>query len=162
MTLAMIVAIAENGVIGRRGDMPWRLSADLRRFRELTMGHCIIMGRKTFESIGRPLPGRTMIVLTRQPNYDAGEARVASTWDEALALAAGDDQPFVIGGADVFAMALPQTRRIYQTVVHARPEGDTYFPSWDETEWRAVEERYHPADEKNSSPTTFRILERKT
>jgi dihydrofolate reductase len=161
MTLSLIVAVAENGVIGKDGDMPWRLSSDLRRFRQLTMGHCVLMGRKTYEAIGRPLPGRKMIVLTRTPGYQAGESLIAANWDQALELAAEDEQPFVIGGAELFAAALPHTQRMYLTVVHARPEGDTFFPPWDASEWRVVEEHHNQADEKNSAATTFRILERK-
>ena len=102
MTLSLIVAVAENGTIGRDGAMPWRLSADLRRFRELTMGHCIIMGRKTYESIGRALPGRRTIVLTRTPNFTAADVQTAAGWDRAMQLADGDEQPFVIGEAPRF------------------------------------------------------------
>jgi dihydrofolate reductase len=161
MRLSLIVAVAENGVIGKDGDMPWRLSSDLRRFRQLTMGHCVLMGRRTYEAIGQPLPGRKMIVLTRAPGYQAGEALMAGNWDEALEMAAGDHEPFVIGGAELFAAALPRADRIYLTVVHARPEGDTFFPAWNASEWRVLEEHQYPADEKNSAATTFRILERK-
>jgi dihydrofolate reductase len=162
MTLSLIVAVAENGVIGARGDLPWRLSADLRRFRQLTMGHHVIMGRKTFESIRRPLPGRTLIVITRQPNYDAGGALIAANLEEALRLANNDDEPFIIGGAEVFRLALPRADRIYQTVVHERPEGDTFFPAWSEAEWRLVAEEHGRADEKNSVDYAFRTWERTT
>jgi dihydrofolate reductase len=162
MTLALIVAVAENGVIGNRGDLPWRLSADLRRFRQLTMGHHVIMGRKTFESIRRPLPGRTLIVITRQPNYQAGGALIATSLDEALRLAENDDEPFVIGGAEIFRLALPKADQMYQTIVHDRPAGDTFFPAWKEAEWRIVKEEHGQADEKNSADYTFRTLERFT
>jgi dihydrofolate reductase len=125
------------------------------------MGHYVIMGRKTYESLGRPLPGRTLVVVTRQPDYDAGEAQVAANLDESLRFAAGDPEPFIIGGADIFRLALPRVDRIYQTVVHARPEGDTFFPSWDESQWRVLEQEDHGADEKNEADYTFRILERR-
>jgi dihydrofolate reductase len=161
MTLSLIVAVAENGVIGNRGELPWRLSADLRRFRKLTMGHAVIMGRKTYESLGRPLPGRTMIVITRQRDYAAGDALVAASLEDALQLADRDDEPFVIGGAEIFRAALPQADRIYQTIVHARPEGDTFLPDWDPGEWRIVLEESHGADEKNEFDCTFRVWERK-
>jgi dihydrofolate reductase len=161
MRLSLIVAVAENGVIGNRGDLPWRLSADLRRFRQLTMGHHVIMGRKTHQSLRRPLPGRTLIVITRQRDYDAGEALVASNLDDALRLAAGDLEPFIIGGAEIFRMALPRADRIYQTLVHAKPEGDTFFPAWDKSEWRVVEEEFHHAGEKNETDYTFRVWDRK-
>ncbi len=160
MTLSLIVAVAENGVIGRRGDLPWKLSADLRRFRQLTMGRPIIMGRKTYDSIGRALPGRTMIVVTRQQGYPAADALLAASFDEALELAKHSNEVFVIGGADLFRLALPHADRIYQTMVHAQPEGDPFFPPWDEGEWRVLEQEDLPADEKNSAATTFRILER--
>lgn len=160
MTLSLIVAVAENGVIGRGGQLPWRLSADLRRFRQLTMGHHVIMGRKTFESIGRPLPGRKLVVLSRQPEFRAPEAVIVPDWQAATAAVADDTEPFVIGGADVFRAALPHVDRIYLTVVHDRPEGDTWFPAWDESDWRIVSEEHHPADEKNSADSTFRVLER--
>jgi dihydrofolate reductase len=162
MTLSLIVAVAENGVIGNRGDLPWRLSADLRRFRRLTMGHHVIMGRKTFESIRRPLPGRTLIVITRQPNYDGRGALMAASLDEALRLAENDERAFAIGGAEIFRLALPRSDRMYQTVVHDRPAGDTFFPAWNEAEWRLVEEQHGQADEKNSADYTFRTWERTT
>lgn len=159
MTLSLIVAVAENGVIGHQGGMPWRLSADLRRFVGLTMGHHLIMGRKTYESIGRPLPGRTMVVITRQPHYDAGEALVACSLEEALRLAGDDPEPLVIGGEEIFRLALPKIDRIYLTIVHDRPAGDVHFPPWNENEWRVITEEHYPADAKNSAPTTFRVLE---
>jgi dihydrofolate reductase len=161
MTLSLIVAMAENGVIGNRGDLPWRLSADLRRFRQLTMGHHVIMGRKTHQSLPRPLPGRTLIVMTRQRDYEAGEALIAANLDDALRLATGDPEPFVIGGAEIFRMALPRVERIYQTIVHAQSDGDTFFPEWDESEWRVLEERRHAGNATNDADYTFRVLERR-
>ncbi len=160
MRVSLIVAMAENGVIGRGGKLPWRLSADLRRFRQLTMGHHVIMGRKTFESIGRPLPGRKLVILTRQADFHCPDAIVVHGWAEALAVVAGDEEPFVIGGAEIFQLALPHVTRMYMTVVHDRPEGDVRFPTWDQSAWRLISEEHIPADEKNSAATTFRILER--
>ncbi|MBW3599799.1 MAG: dihydrofolate reductase [Planctomycetes bacterium] len=160
MTLSLIAAVAENGVIGLDGDMPWRLPADLRRFRRVTMGKPVIMGRRTYESIGHMLPGRTMIVVTRQSNYDAGDATTAPSLEHALELTRDADEAFVIGGENLFRLALPLADRFYQTVVHATPEGDTFFPEWNQAEWRLVEEVHHPADEKNSAACTFRVWER--
>lgn len=162
MTISLLVAVAENGVIGHKGGMPWRLPSDLRRFRRLTLGHHVIMGRKTFASIGRPLPGRKMVVLTRQNDYQAVDARIAASWEDALAIAQDDSEVFVIGGAEIFRLALPCVNRIYRTMVHDRPEGDTFFPSFDETEWRVVSEQRIPAGENNSADTTFQVLERTT
>jgi len=161
MTLSLIVAISENGVIGREGDLPWRLSADLRRFKRLTMGHPIIMGRKTFESIGRPLPGRTMIVVTRQPDYRAAGAVVVHSLDEALETASHiDDEVFLIGGAEIYRRALERVDRLYLTRVHADIEGDTRFPHIDFARWRLVQREHHAADEKNEYAHTFKVYER--
>jgi dihydrofolate reductase len=130
MQVSIVVAVAANGVIGRDGGLPWRLPADLRFFKRVTMGHHLIMGRKTWASIGRPLPGRTMVVLTRDPSAAFPGAAVAHALPEALALAraAGDSEACVIGGAEVFAHALPLADRLYLTRVHADVEGDVYFP----------------------------------
>jgi dihydrofolate reductase len=161
MKVSIIVAISENGVIGRDGGLPWRLSGDLRRFKELTMGHDMIMGRKTYESLARPLPGRTMIVLTRQPGYSAAAGvLVARDLDEALALAAADDEVFVIGGAEVYRQALPLAERIYLTLVHTKIQGDPRFPDFDRNQWRETQRTPHAADEKNEYDTTFCILDR--
>ncbi len=160
MRVSLIVAMAENGVIGRRGDLPWRLSADLRRFKRLTMGHHIVMGRRTFESIGRLLPGRTSIVISRQADYDPGAALLAGTLDEALDMAAGDEEVFVIGGAEIYRLVLPRVRRMYVTAVHADLEGDTTFPVYDPRDWRLIEDERHAADEKNQFDYSFRVYDR--
>jgi dihydrofolate reductase len=163
MKVSLIVAIAENGVIGREGGLPWRLSADLRRFKAITMGHHVIMGRKTYESIARPLPGRTMIVLSRKADFQAAQGvLVARDLPQAMHLAADDDEVFVIGGGEVYRQALPLADRIYLAVVHTEIDGDTQFPDVDWSQWREVESTPHAADEKNEYDTTFRILERKT
>jgi dihydrofolate reductase len=128
MIVAIIAAMAENRVIGRDGTIPWDIPADRSRFRELTLGHPVIMGRRTFETIGRPLPGRTNIILTRQPGYRPAGCLVAPTLQEALAACAGADEVFVCGGEEVYRLALPLADRIYLTIVHREYAGDTFFP----------------------------------
>lgn len=164
MRISIIVAVAENGVIGRGGQLPWRLSADLQRFKQLTMGHTIIMGRRTWESIGRALPERKMIVVTRQPDYqieDAGVAKAASL-SEAIetARAAGDEEAFVIGGAELYREALTTADRLYYTRVLAAVEGDTQFPAINWTKWRLIESTEQPASVKNDYPCIFEVYER--
>ena len=138
MCISIIVAMSENGLIGRDGDLPWRLSEDLRRFKEITMGKPIIMGRKTWESIGRPLPGRPHVVISRDPNYAADGVDVVQSFKQALARAheLGSAEIMVIGGADIYRLALPDADRMYVTEVHSEFEGDTHFPEFDRTEWR--------------------------
>ena len=164
MRISIIAAVAENGVIGRGGTLPWRLSDDLRRFKRLTMGHCIIMGRRTWESIGRPLPGRRMIVISRQPTYRTGADSVeaAANLDDALerAQAAGEDEAFIIGGAELYREALARADRLYLTEVHANVTGDTFLPHVDWAEWQLLESTEHPADSKNDYPHSFKLLER--
>jgi dihydrofolate reductase len=144
--LSLIVAMARNRVIGRDGKLPWHLSADLKRFRALTMGHHIIMGRKTWESIGRPLPGRTSIVVTRNPSYVAAGATAVSSLAAALAAAREDTEVFVIGGAEVYRDALPLADRIYLTQLQADYAGDVYFPLLLPAQWRAGERERHNAE----------------
>ncbi len=165
MTLSMIIAIAENGVIGNSGALPWRLSADLQRFKRITMGHSLIMGRKTFESIGRVLPGRTSIVITRQQGYDAGglageQLSVAHSLDEALRIAEHDAEVFVIGGAEIYRQAWDRIDRLYLTRVHAEVDGDTTFKEFDLTDWRLREKTRHAADAKNQYEHSFQVYER--
>ena len=141
MTLTIVAAVARNGVIGSDGGLPWRLPDDLRRFKELTLGHVLVMGRRTYESIGRPLPGRTTIVVTRNPEWDPGseEVRLAGSVEEAIEAAATiDPSVFVVGGAQVYAAALPRADRLELTWVDAEPEGDTRFPEVDWDEWRQL------------------------
>lgn len=158
---SLIVAMARNGVIGREGTIPWHLSTDLRRFRKLTMGHPMIMGRKTFESIGRPLPGRTSIVLTRQPDFQPEGVTVVSEWEAALAEVSAAPEYFVIGGGDVYRLALPHVDRIYLTRVAAEVSGDVTFPELDWSAWQLVEESQHEADDRNTWPHTFQVWRRK-
>lgn len=145
----MIVAAAENGVIGVDNRLPWRLPADLQRFKRLTMGHHLIMGRKTYESIGRPLPGRITVVLTRSAGIDVPGVVVARSLDDAFAQAAarGDDEPFVCGGADVYVQALGSCDRCYLTVVERQFTGDAIFPGVDAEKWQLVECEPHPESE---------------
>ncbi len=161
MLLSIIVAVSDNNVIGRGGELPWRLSADLRRFKRLTMGHPIVMGRKTWESLGRPLPGRTSIVITRQATWQAAGAVVAGDLESAIEAARGSDsdasEVFVIGGAAIYKLALPLADRLYCTRVHAVVEGDVEFPAVDWSAWRLVEESAHAADERNNFPHTFQV-----
>ena len=158
--LSLIVAIAANGVIGRDGDLPWRLPADLARFRQITMGHVLLMGRRTYESIGRPLPGRTSIVLTRRPSFRPPGVLVASDLHEALAQVADRDAVFVIGGADIYRQALPLVEQLYVTRVLAQMAGDVSFPKIDSDRWERCEDIYRPADEKNPLPIRFQIYRR--
>ena len=159
--ISLIVAAADNDVIGADGGLPWRLSDDLRRFKAVTMGKPIIMGRKTWESIGRPLPGRHNIVLTRQGDFNAAGCTVAASVGEALAVAGDAAEIMVIGGGEVYALFLPRASRIYLTRVHAAVEGDAQFPALDDSEWRLVEEASHAADGANEWPFTFQVFERR-
>jgi dihydrofolate reductase len=142
LPVALVVAAADNDVIGRGNALPWHLPADLAHFKRLTMGKPILMGRRTFESIGRPLPGRSNIVITRDPAFAAHGVRTVHSLDAALDLAAqialvdGSDELMVIGGAQIYAAALPRAQRLYLTRVHARPEGDAFLPAIDWSEWR--------------------------
>ncbi len=160
MALSLFVAVSENGVIGRSGDLPWRLSADLRRFKRLTMGHTIVMGRKTYESIGRPLPGRTSIIISRDPSYHAEGCQTASSLEHAMQLAAEDAELFVIGGAQIYALALSHANRIYWTQVHTEIDGDTFFPKVNWNDWKMIEQERYPADERNQYDFSFRVFER--
>ncbi len=160
--VAMIAAVSENGVIGHNNSLPWRLSSDLRRFRALTMGHHLIVGRRTFESIGRPLPGRFMVVLSRDADYRPAGVQVANSLERALALASVDDQPFIGGGSELFRLALPCTDRLYLTTVHAAIQGDVFFPDIDTSQWKVTSAERHPADEKNEYAATFEVLDRVT
>jgi dihydrofolate reductase len=157
--VSLIVAMDRQRVIGHEGRLPWHLPADLQRFKALTMGHHIIMGRKTWESIGRPLPGRTSVVITRNARFDAPGALVATALDDALELASADPQPFVIGGAEIFREALPLATRIYLTEVLADHAGDVWFPDLPSGEWRQIHSEHHQATE-HAPAWNFRILER--
>ena len=147
--LSLIVAMARNRVIGRDGRLPWRLSADLQRFKSLTMGHHIIMGRNTWESIARLLPGRTTVIVTRRRDYQVPGAIVVDSLDAAIAACRNDDEIFIIGGAQLYTAALPRANRIYLTQVDADIEGDTLMPQFDLAQWREHSSQIFAADEKN-------------
>lgn len=161
MILSLVVAYARGGVIGKDNKLPWRLSADLRRFRTITLGKPVVMGRRTFESIGHPLDGRTNIVLTRDPAYFPAGTLVARSLDEAIARAGDAGEIMVIGGADVFAQALPRADRMYVTEIDAEIDGDRSFPAFDRAEWREVERSDHQPDESNPYRYRFVTLERR-
>ena len=158
--ISIIVAASENGVIGNRGELPWRLSDDLRRFKGVTMGKPIVMGRKTWESIGRPLPGRQNVVITRQAEFAAEGCDIVASKAEAIAVTAGAAEVMVIGGSQVYELFLPDAQRLYLTRVHAEVEGDAFFPEIGESEWRLVDEESHPADDRNAFAFSFRTYER--
>ena len=158
--IAFVVARDRNGVIGKDGRLPWRLPDDMRHVRELTVGKPLIMGRRTFDSIGRPLPNRVSIVLTRDPDFRCDGCLVARTPEEALTLAGDVPEIVVFGGAGVFRDFLPRADRIYLTEVDTEAQGDTFFPTLDPKEWREVERRAHPADARHPFPFTFVMLER--
>jgi dihydrofolate reductase len=155
--IAIIVAVAENGVIGANGKMPWHLPSELKYFRARTMGKPVVMGRKTFESIGKPLPGRTTIVVTRQRDFPAQGCLLASNLEEALGLAQqrGETEVFVGGGGEIFALALPLAQQIYLTRVHTRAACQVFCPQVDWGKWGEGERTEHGADEKNEFPFTF-------
>lgn len=160
--LSIIVAMARNRVIGRDGDLPWHLSADLKRFRKLTTGHAILMGRKTYDSIGRPLPERRSIVITRNAGYHPEGVKIASSVESALSLVRDDAEAFIIGGATIYEQALPLADRLYVTLVEAEVDGDTSFPEIDAAQWQLVSEEAHKADLKNDWPYRFLIYDRDT
>ncbi len=158
--VSIIVAIAANGVIGDRNALLWHISEDLKHFKALTTGHPVVMGRKTYESLGRPLPNRTNVVITRQEIAIAG-CTVVHSLDEALALFGADEEVFVIGGAQIYAQALPRAGRFYLTRVRRAYEGDTVFPAWDEREWRLVEAQEFPCGADYPWPFAFETYERR-
>jgi dihydrofolate reductase len=157
--IAFVVAFDRNKVIGKDGALPWRLPDDMRHVRAVTMGKPLIMGRRTYDSIGRALPGRTNIVLTRDPAFHAEGVLVARTPEEALALAGDVPEVIVFGGAEVFRQYLPLADRIYLTQVDADVGGDTYF-DFGGTDWRVLENTPHPADDRHPYPFSFLTLER--
>lgn len=163
MIVSLIVAMDERGGIGKGNRLPWRLSTDLKRFRALTMGHHIVMGRKTFESIGRALPGRQSIIITRNRALEIEDCFIAHSLEEALRMAErrAETEVFICGGAAIFAQSIERADRLYLTEVHAEVDADTFFPDWDRSLWREAESVYHAADEKNEYPTTFKLLEKR-
>jgi dihydrofolate reductase len=168
VSLILVVAAADNGVIGGDNQLLWRLKTDLRRFRELTWGKPMIMGRKTFQSIGKPLPGRETIVLTRDPAFESEGVHVARSWEgaaaqgERLARAMGTAEVAVVGGAEIYALALPHIQKIFLTRVHASPFGDAVFPDVSPAEFREICRRDHPKGPDDEHSFTFIDLERRS
>ena len=161
MKLCLVAAVADNGVIGRNNQLPWYLPEDLKHFKRVTLGRPVIMGRKTWESIGRPLPGRTNIVISRQPGYSADGVRVVETLEAALELAEslavidGSEEVMVIGGAEIYRLALPRADRLFLTEVHGDVEGDAWFPDWDRREWREMSRERHAARDASEFDYSF-------
>ncbi len=155
MTVSLIVAIDENNGIGRNNQLPWHLPADLKHFKSLTTGHPIIMGRKTFDSIGKALPGRRNIVISRQKDLKIAEAEVSHSLKEALELCKEADDVYVIGGAQIFDDALPLADVLYLTQIHHNFDADTFFPEIDKTQWTEAENIRHEPDEKNAYSYSF-------
>ncbi len=164
MAVSLIVAVSENGVIGRDGGLPWRLSGDLKHFKSTTTGHHLIIGRRTWDEVGQPLPGRTMVVVTRSRALQAEGVTIVRSLDKALEVARNDDEPFIGGGAHIYRVALENdlVDRLHITRVHAEIEGDTFFPQLDLDDWELVSEEHHEADEKNEHPYSFLVYERRT
>lgn len=158
---SMVVAMSEDGVIGYAGTLPWRLPEDLRRFKQMTMGKPILMGRKTWDSIGRALPGRQNVVLTRDKTAAFPGAQAVVTLDAVEEIVPPGDEIMVIGGAEIYRLCLPRTDRIYLTRVHAEVHGDTWFPELDWDMWTMVREENWPADERHAQAMTFEVWEKK-
>lgn|SRR5690606_19268500 len=167
MRVALIWAMSRNGVIGRNNALPWRLSEDLRYFKRVTFGKPVIMGRKTWESIGRPLPGRANIVITRDERFHADGVKIVNSLEQALAMAQsialldGVDEAMVIGGAEIYALALPFAQRLYLTQVHAEVEGDAWFPPLDLSNWQEVGREDFPAEGPNLYDYSFIVYDKK-
>jgi dihydrofolate reductase len=164
VTVALIAAVAENGALGKDGGLPWRLPADLRRFKRLTLGHHLILGRRTWETLDAPLPGRIPVVVTRRPGLPAGLLQAATVGEAlALAVAAGDAMPFVGGGAEIFRLALEEdlVDRLYLTRIRQAFDGDTWFPAYDESRYRLVAREDHGLAEGHPYPFSFLDYERR-
>jgi dihydrofolate reductase len=167
MKIALIVAMAQNGVIGRDNKMPWHLSEDLKYFKKVTMGKPVIMGRNTFESIGKPLPGRDNIIISRNPDYEADGISVVGSVEDALDLASqltdhdAGTEIMIVGGAQIYAQTLPLAQRLYLTEVHADVHGDARFPAFNRDEWRLVAREDHPAAGANPYAYSFLVLDRR-
>lgn len=155
MKVSFVVAVSENNCIGKDNQLLWHLPEDLKHFKNITTGGTIIMGRKTFESIGKPLPNRISIVITTQKNFDAKGALVVSSLDVALEKCKNKEEVFIVGGGEIYKYSLPFTDFIYLTKVHHHFEGDTFFPALNPLEWEVVMESYHDADEKHAFPYSF-------
>lgn len=158
----MIAAAAENNALGKDNDLVWHLPDDFKRFKRLTSGHYIIMGRKTFESFPKLLPDRTHVIITRKNDYNPEGTIVVNSLEEALRVSKLDEQPFIIGGGEIYKMGMDAADRIELTRVHAEFDADTYFPEIDENEWKIVKEQFHEKDEKHDHSFTYITYERKS
>ncbi|WP_417612288.1 dihydrofolate reductase [Owenweeksia hongkongensis] len=155
MNLTIIAAMAKGRVIGKDNDLIWHLPDDLKHFKNLTKGHHVIMGRKTYESMGKPLPGRTNIVITRQKDFKADGCILVNTIEEGIQKAEGDSQPFIIGGGEIYKQALKYAQTMELTEVNGEFDGDTFFPTFDESQWKEVSRTHHPVDEKHKYSFDF-------
>ena len=160
--IIMIAAAAENNALGKNNDLLWHLPDDFKRFKQMTTNHYIIMGRKTFESFPRPLPNRTHVVITRQPEYYYENVIVVEELAEALACVPDGEDSFIIGGGEIYKLALPFVDKIELTRIHAQFEADTYFPELDSKEWELTDKQYHPKDDKHLYDFTYETYERRT
>ncbi|MVM36556.1 dihydrofolate reductase [Spirosoma sp. HMF3257] len=162
MKISLIAAVAENGVIGLNNDMPWHLPDDFAFFKRKTSHHPIIMGRKSLEALGKPLPNRTNIVITRNPDFTADGVTIVHTLEDAIANTKAINQMeiFIIGGAEIYKLALPLATTLYLTEIHQAYEGDAYFPDFDKSEWQEVSRKPHPADERHAVAFDFVEYER--
>jgi len=162
MIISCIVAVARNGVIGQDNEIPWYLPADLGYFKRVTMGHCVLMGRNCYASIGRPLPKRTNIIITRDPFFISSACLVARSIPEALHMAheTGDEEAFIIGGGQIYEQSVAYWDKLYLTEVDADIPGDVYFPALDMSEWKLISESKHLKDEKNQYDYSFKIFEK--
>jgi len=161
MIISIIVAMDKKGVIGHEGDLPWHLSADLKHFKAITMGKPLIMGRKTHESIGRPLPGRKNIIMTRSSGFIAEGCTVVLSLDDAFQAAGDVEEVMIMGGSAIYDQSLARADRLYLTEVHTDVSGDVYFPEFNKSEWVEIEREDHSADDKNDHDYSFVVLERK-
>ncbi|MBS3902798.1 MAG: type 3 dihydrofolate reductase [Anaplasmataceae bacterium] len=160
-TISIIAAIGKNRELGLKNSLLWHLPDDLKRFKQLTLGHPVLMGRKTYESIGKPLPQRTNIIISRSLDYSAPGCTVAKSIAEALEKTGKDEEVFVIGGEEIYKQVIPNANRMYLTCVDIETEADAFFPEFQEEEWDRALEEHHPADEKHPHAFTFKILERR-
>jgi len=159
MIKTIVVAIGENNAIGKDNQLLWYLPADLKHFKNITTGHTVIMGRKTFDSVGKPLPNRRNIIITRHVMHIEG-CEVVSSIDAALALCADEEEVFIVGGAEIYRQSIHLTDRIYLTIVHQKFEADSFFPEINDNEWKETAREDHQPDEKNKLPYSFITLER--
>jgi dihydrofolate reductase len=161
MSISIAVAVGENFAIGKNNQLLWHMPADLKFFKQTTTGHTVIMGRKTFDSVGRPLPNRRNIVITRDTQLKIDGVEVVNSLPEALEITKEEEKPvFIVGGAEIYKQALPLTNTLYLTTIHHHFEADTFFPTINRSEWKVVKSERHAADEKNLYDYTFEVLER--